>query len=128
MRIKSWIIAYFFVLLCGLIISTFGYADDYQSNQSTNAVSASANVWIPNTRPGAILSKVVVSSRSIGNETITIYDSSATATGVLAIIDLSSSTFNTWNVYDFQHRVSSGITVSKSGSSGSVNIFWKKVR
>lgn len=121
MKLRYWILTFLF-------LSPLAFADDYQSNQSTNSVSASAAVWIPNTRPGAILSKVIVSSRSIGNETISIYDSSGTATGIIGVIDLSSSTFNTWNVYDYNHRVSSGITVSKNGASGSVIILWKKVR
>lgn len=128
MRIKSWVIPYLFLLLCGAFISTFSYAVDYESNSSSNAVSVSAVVLIPNSGPGDILSKVIISSRSAGNETFSIYDSSGVATNVLGVIDTSTSSFNTFNEYVYNHRVSSGITVSKNGANASVILLWKNVR
>lgn len=121
MKKLGWLALFFFTK------SVFAF--DFNSNMSTNLVNTSSLIWVSSSTPGDILWNVTIDSRAASAETVNIYDSSATATNMIANIDLSSSAVsNGWNQYIYNHRVSSGITVSKSGSSANVHLFWRKVR
>lgn len=121
----------FWIIL--LFITGISFAVDYEVDSSSNPVNASTTIWIPNTRPGDILGKILVNQRAASAETIKVYDSSGTATGLLGTIDLSTGASTMGgpfqeSVYSYGYRLSSGVTITKSASLADLTILWKHVR
>lgn len=132
-RIKHPVIPLLVLILSGFIISRFSYGVDFETNMSTNPVSASTLAVLQYADPGDILGSVLINTRATGQETIKIYDSSGTASNLIGTISLSTSPFNlggeaTGNEYVYNIRVSSSITFTKSAAGADVTIIWKNVR
>ena len=102
-------------------------AVDYETTKSTNAVSSSTLAVIPLTDPGDILGSLLINSRTAGSETIKIYDSSGTANNLIGTINLSSGAI-TSSEYVYNLRISSAVTITKSGGTADTTIIWKNVR
>lgn len=110
--------------------ASFCNSADYETTNSTNSVGASTLFVIPNTNPGDILGSLLINQRSAAAETIKLYDSSGTATGLIGTITLSTGTAaaNSGNEYVYNLRLSSAATITKSAGSADVTIIWKNVR
>lgn len=133
MRIKSWSVPFLFLILCGVLLSRLSYSADYETNMSSNATGTSTTVTLPLTDPGDYLGSILINSRSSGPETLKVYDSSQSTNGLIGTINLSSGTATTGgtataNEYVYNLRLSSAITVTKSGASSDVTIIWKNIR
>ena len=99
------------------LISPMAMAFDTKTTYSSHTVGALSirPIWSART-----LETVIVSSLS-ANDTITIYDSSGIASNEIATIDL-----DTVNMYEFDLWLSSGLSYSTTGNSGSVTIIYTK--
>lgn len=133
-RIRSRVIPFLFILLSGFLMKQFMvYAVDFETNMSTNPVSASTLAVVQYSDPGDYLGSILINSRSTGQETIKVYDSSGTTNNLIGTINVSTSPFNvggvaTGNEYVYNIRLSSAITITKSAGGSDVTIIWKNVR
>lgn len=114
-----------FVLV--FLVTAAAMAVDYEADSSSNAVQASTVLWIPNSSPGDILMGVVVNTHSSAAETLKIYDSSGSANGLIGTLDVSTGALSSSFVH-YALRISSGITLTKSGAISDLTILWKNVR
>jgi len=122
MRIK-----FFWAVVLAATVYGFVQAVDYETTKSTNATSASTLTVIPLTDPGDILGSLLINSRTAGSETIKIYDSSGTTNNLIGTIALSTGGI-TSNEYVYNLRISSAVTITKSGATADTTIIWKNVR
>jgi len=122
MRIK-----FFWAVVLAATVYGFVQAVDYETTKSTNATSASTLSVIPLTDPGDILGSLLINSRTAGSETIKIYDSSGTTNNLIGTIALSTGGI-TSNEYVYNLRISSAVTITKSGATADTTIIWKNVR
>jgi len=109
------------------MLSLCAQAVDYETTKSTNATSSSTLIVIPLTDPGDILGSLLINSRTAGSETMKIYDSSGSANNLIGTINLSSGAI-TSNEYVYNLRISSAVTITKSGGTADTTIIWKNVR
>lgn len=136
MRITNRFAPFWFLVLAALGMCRFSWAVDYEVNMSSNPITTGTLAVIPRTDPGDILGKLTINTRAQNTETIKLYDSSGTATNLIATIDLSTGTAptggeHTFNEYLYGLRISSGITYTRSGITpltSDITIFWKDVR
>ena len=132
MRIRTNIVPFLLLVFsCVAVFTMFSVGADYETTDSTNPIHASTTIVIPRTDPGDILGSMLVNHRGTAAETVKIYDSSGTATNLIGTIDLSTApigTGQTANQYVYNLRISSGITISKSGATSDITIIWKNVR
>lgn len=117
----------FWAVVLTATVYGFVQAVDYETTKSTNTTSSSTLTVIPFTDPGDILGSLLINSRTAGSETIKIYDSSGVASGLIGTIALSTGGI-TSNEYVYNLRISSAITISKSGATADATIIWKNVR
>jgi len=122
MRIK-----FFWAVVLAATVYGFVQAVDYETTKSTNATSASTLSVIPLTDPGDILGSLLINSRTASSETIKIYDSSGTTNNLIGTIALSTGGI-TSNEYVYNLRISSAVTITKSGATADTTIIWKNVR
>lgn len=133
MRITNRLIPFLFLLITMFCLSRFSDGVDFETNMSTNPVSASTVAVLQYSDPGDYLGSILINARATGQETLKIYDSSGTANNLIGTINLSTSPFNlasasTSNEYVYNLRVSSAITITKSSNGADVTIIWKNVR
>lgn len=136
MRVKSRYAPFWFLVLSGLAMYKFAWGVDYEVDMSSNPITTGTLAVVPNSNPGDILGKFTINTRAQNTETIKIYDSSGTATGLICTIDLSTGTAptggqNTANEWLFGLRISSAITYTRSGITpltSDITLYWKNVR
>jgi len=109
------------------------WSADYEASHSTNTTGSVTTGIIPNTDPGDILVRLLINQRSPSACTVTLYDSSATATTSLGTVDISTGATSMSGPFDeseytYMLRVSSAITISKSCTSGNVTVLWQNKR
>lgn len=132
-RIRHWSIPFLFLVVSGFFISRFSYGVDYETNRSTNPVSASTLAVVQYADPGDILGSILINTWATSAETIKIYDSSGIASGLIGTIDVSSGIagvvgMGRTNEYVYNIRISSSITFTKSAGTSDLTIIWKDVR
>lgn len=133
MRIRNWFVPFLFLILSLVIMAQWGHTVDFETNMSSNSTNTSSLAVINGADAGDILGSVLINTRG-GSETFKIYDSSGSANGLLGTINVSTSAAAnvaanaTANEYVYNLRISSSITISKSGASSDVTVIWKNVR
>lgn len=113
--------------------STQGIEWEITNASRTNSVDTTGT--IPLTDPGDVLVSVIVGGCSAPGGVLTIYDSSQTATGIVAAIDTSSTSTagptlgvrDCRRQYNFFLHVSSAITYTNTGSAD-VTFLWNNLR
>lgn len=128
MRVKHPVIPFVALIVFGFLISRLSYGVDFETNKSTNPVTASTLAVLSDSDPGDILGSLLINSRATAPETIKLYDSSGTATNLIGTISISSGVIGMSSEYRYNLRVSSAITFTKSGGTSDITIIWKNVR
>lgn len=121
----------FVFISCLMIMVGVSLAGNYETNTSSNPTLSPTLGVIASSDPGDILGSLLINQRGGTNETIKIYDSSGTANNLIGTVMLSTAATGgavyTANEYIYNIRISSAITVTKSGSTSDVTIIWNNV-
>ena len=111
-------------------------ADDYKANQYFNSLTGVTLIVVStpsNPQPGDILSSILINQRGGPPGTLLVYDSSRIASGLIGTIDISTGAASqggpfTPNVYLYDLRLSSSLTITQTGNSADITILWNKKR
>lgn len=111
------------LLLMVLPISAYSAWNESETVNSSTFTQGSISLGlVRGLRPGDVLRGVILSTEP--NQTVVIYDSSATATNQIA--RLAVSTGNTSQYIPFNVRLSSGITLTATNNSTGFTIIYLK--
>lgn len=105
-----------------LFLASVAYATDkiqFDVDRTSNTAIAVTTLRFVGSGPGDYLMGYIVGVGGGNGSRVTVYDSSATATNKVLLIDTSSSTVASM----FTVPISSGITITKTGTAD-VTFFW----
>lgn len=122
---KKYLIAA--LLLTGFVAKSMSaYLEVYSLDRASYTATAETTKVIPQTFPGTILDRVVIGSGTV-NGVITLYDSSATAQNIIAVLNMNPTTSAPASI-QFGVRISSGLTYTTSAAGAGVTIIYKTMR
>lgn len=133
MRIRNNVVPFLVLVVGSLVLAkTITYGEDFWVNRSTNVTGAATLYAVPEVYPGDYLGSLIINTRG-SSGAITIFDSSATATGKsFGVIPLSSAIPAGITLEGYSHQttymisLSSGLTYTKTGNADITITFRQK--